>query len=121
MKKVIYALLSFAPVLALAQTTGTAPSFTNLTTFIGSLKTLLNTLIPLIFVIALIYFLWGIVQYLQTSGKDPKAHEVARSHMIYGIIALAVMATVFGLINWLAGTAGLTSNSITLPSVTNIQ
>ena len=121
MKKIIYAVLAFTPVMALAQTLGSVPTFSTIANTASNLQSVLYSIIPLLFVIALLYFLWGVVQFLRNAGVDPKAHDAGKTHMIYGIIALAVMASVFGLINWLAGTAGLQNGQINLPSLTNVH
>ena len=105
MKKVVYAAMSFAPVLALAQSVGNLPQF------VTNVKNLVNLIIPVFFGVAVIYFFWGLVQYLRAGG-DPKAQEQGKSHMLWGIIALAVMVSVYGLINWLVTLSGV-NNSFT--------
>jgi hypothetical protein len=35
---------------------------------------------------------------------EPAKHEEGRNKMIYGVLALFVMFSVFGIINWIAGT-----------------
>ena len=109
MKKFIYIALSFAPVLALAQGLGQA------TNVVDNITSLINKVIPLLFAIALIYFFWGLIQFLRASGTDPKAKDIGKTHMIYGILALAVMVSIYGIINWLTTTAGLTNTAPTLP------
>lgn len=114
MKKLIYTALSFSPVLALAQSgVGTVGNLTSLTTSIG---TLLGRFIPLLFALALIYFFWGLVKYIQAAG-DPKAAAEGKSIMIYGIIAIAVMVSIYGLVAWLQSTLGVQGGSVTLPTV----
>ena len=111
MKKVVYVLLSFMPVLASAALLGQS------LTLVGEIKGVINAVIPLFFGIAIIYFFWGLVQYLRAAG-DPKALETGKSHMIWGIIALFIMVSIYGLINWLVGAAGLDNQlPITFPTV----
>ena len=114
MKKFVYGLLAFSPVLALAQTgTGTVGL---LTTLVGTLRTFVNALIPLVIAIAVLYFFWGLVTYLRAAG-DPKMQDQGKSHMIWGIIAIAVMVSIFGLVNWLQNTLGVTGGTITPPQI----
>ncbi len=67
--------------------------------------------------IALLFFIWGLAQYI-LSGPGEKADE-GRQRMIYGIIALFVIVSIWGLVNVLNSTFGVTQGgSATLPSVT---
>ncbi|MBI2046368.1 MAG: hypothetical protein HYT28_03045 [Parcubacteria group bacterium] len=78
---------------------------------------LLNSVIPIIITIAVIYFLWGVGKYIMSSGDSEKQEE-ARGMMIYGIIGLFVMVSVWGLVNILVQTVGLDSGAIpNLPQV----
>ena len=113
MKKSLYTALAFAPVFALAQGT----NLSGLSSLITSLGGIIKQIIPLIFAVAVIYFFWGLIQFLKAAG-DSKAHEAGRNHMIYGIIAIAVMVSVYGLISWLQSTLGIsTVTSLPLPTV----
>lgn len=62
--------------------------------------------IPIIFAIAFIYFILGVLKYVR-SGGDEGARTEARSMMLYGIIALFVMSAVWGLVQVLADTTGI--------------
>lgn len=77
---------------------------------------LLNLIIPVIFGLALVYFLWGLAQFILNAGNET-ARESARSIMIWGIIALFVMVSVWGLVNLLTNTFGLDTARSSMPSV----
>ena len=111
MKKVIYAVLGFSPVLALAQ-----GNFANLNTLVANIGQLINKIIPVLFAVALVYFFWGVIKYIRSAG-DPKEADAGKSIMIYGIIGLAVMVSVYGLINFLTNSAGLDNTPIVIPKV----
>ena len=114
MKKIIYAALAFAPVMALAQT---QPNITGISNLVTSIGQIIQKIIPIMFAIAIIYFFWGLIQYIRSAG-DPKKAAEGRGIMIYGVLALAVMVSVYGLIGWLQGAVGLTpSTTISLPEV----
>jgi len=51
----------------------------------------------MVIAIAVIIFLWGVVSYI-TAGADEEKRATARSLMIYGIIGLFVMVSVWGLV-----------------------
>lgn len=56
---------------------------------------ILNALIPLLFAIAFIAFIWGIIKYIAAGGSAKMAE--ARNYIIFGILGMAVMLSVFGL------------------------
>ncbi len=62
-----------------------------------------NPLVGVLLALALIYFLWGVVKYMQSVGDETKRKE-GINMMTYGIIALFVMVSVWGLVNLLKNT-----------------
>ena len=110
MKKIVYGILAFAPALALAA------SFDNLTAIVTFLTNTVRSLIPIFFALAIIYFFWGLVEYIRSAG-DPKKAAEGKSIMIYGVIAIAVMVSIYGLVEYLRITFGV-SNISTLPTPT---
>jgi hypothetical protein len=115
MKKFIYGLLAFSPLLALATTPKADIAF--LGTAAGQLSRIVNILIPVAFGLAIIYFFWGLAQYIRSAG-DPEAAAKGKSIMIYGIIAIAVMASMWGLVGWLASIFGVGGGTApTIPSI----
>ncbi|MFZ2621294.1 MAG: hypothetical protein WAX37_02185 [Minisyncoccia bacterium] len=112
MKKVIYGVLSFAPVLAFA-----AVDLSNINGILNFIKTTVATLIPIMFGLAIVYFFWGLIEYIRAAG-DPKKAAEGRSIMIWGVIAIAVMASIYGLVAWLQGATGVNPNAaINIPVV----
>jgi hypothetical protein len=61
---------------------------------------ILYALMTIVFGVATLVFLWGVIQYV-IAGGDEKKGDKARSYMMYGIIGLAVMAGVWGFVNLL--------------------
>ena len=57
----------------------------------------INPLIAVLFAIALLYFLWGVVKYIG-KGDEEAEREKGRQMIINGIIGLAVMTAVWGLV-----------------------
>lgn len=70
---------------------------------------IVNRLTILVAAIALLVFLWGIAQTILKRG-DEKAVEAGKNIAIWGIIALFVMVSVWGLVNFLRGAIGLQVN-----------
>lgn len=61
---------------------------------------IITTIYRLLFVIAMAFFMFSMVQVIIKSG-DPKAREEARQRMIWGIIALFIMFSINGIIYWI--------------------
>ena len=80
-----------APLLVAAQVT-------SLQTTLVNVQGTLNTVIGLLFVIATIVFLWGVIQFIAASGDEQKRAK-AKGIMTWGIIGLAVMAAAWGIVN----------------------
>lgn len=115
MKKIVYSILTFAPVLALAQTVGNTN--TALGTVIDNIRGLINKLIPVLIAIAIVYFFWGLIEFVRSAG-DPKKAEEGKSHMIWGLVAVVIMVSIFGLISWIQSATGITAGTLnSLPQI----
>lgn len=104
--------MAFAPVLAFAQSSGGEGG-----TIVGTATTLasgftrvINILIPAFFGLAIIYFFYGVAKYILSAG-DPKSAGEGKSIMIYGVIAIAVMASIYGIVGFLQRSLGITAGS----------
>ncbi len=75
-----------------------------------------NSVIPFIFALAIVMFIWGAVKYFIINSDEEAKREQGKQFMIWGIIALTVMVSVWGLVNIVAGTFGIKNTSI-LPQV----
>lgn len=89
-------------------------NFTSLDASLASITTFIDRLIPIIISIALVLFLIGIVQYV-TAGGDEEKRTAARGMIIFGIIALFVMVSVWGFVNVLVRTFFSGPNSTVAP------
>ena len=103
-KLIIATTFTFSPFFAFAQQIRT------LTDLINRFILILNALIPLIFGVALIGFLWGVSKFI-LNADDEKAREEGKKVMIYGIIGLFVMVAIWGIVLLLANTFGISLNS----------
>lgn len=63
-------------------------------------------LIPLLFGVAILMFIWGVVQFIAHADNEEKRTQ-GRNFMVYGIISLFVMVTIWGLVNVLSNTFGI--------------
>jgi hypothetical protein len=69
-----------------------------------------NVLIPLIFAVAFLVFIYGVFKYFILSGGDEEAQKSGRQLILWGLIGFFVMFSVWGLVNILINTFGLNSN-----------
>jgi succinate dehydrogenase/fumarate reductase cytochrome b subunit len=101
---------------ALAQSSGQfSPSY--LTNFVEKATALLNSLIPLLFGVAVVIFFWGLVKFVWNSGSEDAKAEGKRL-MIWGIIALVVMVSIYGIIAILQTTFGIQGGQMpTFPTI----
>ena len=80
------------------------PVFGDLVTFI--ICNISKFIIPLIFALTLVMFIWGIVRYV-IGANEEKERERGKQLMIWGIIALAVMVGVWGFVHIVTNTFNL--------------
>lgn len=114
MKKVIYVVSSIMlPMVAFAEGINTS----GLETSIDNVSGVINKLIPLVIGAGVLVFLWGVLMYVLAQGESEKREE-GKKFMIWGIVALFVMTSVWGLVKLLQSTAGV-GNS-TAPSTPKI-
>ena len=116
MKKVIYGLMALSPALALAADANLG----GLSSLVTQFGNIVGKLMPILFILGIVYFFWGLVKFIMGAGDAKKVAE-GRGIMIYGIIALAVMASVYGLIGWLQSSLGVTGGgNVQLPTLPTI-
>lgn len=71
------------------------------------LFTINSVLVPVLFAIAFLMFLWGIAKSYIIHGDTPAEVEKGHKLVMWGIIGFAVMISVWGLVNVVANTFGL--------------
>ena len=100
MKKVLISVSMFAaPILALAQA-----RVNSLWDLFSMANRVLNMLVPLFIALAVVWFIWNVFSYAIAGDEDKK--KAAKMQIIWGIVAIFVMVSVWGLVNILQGTFG---------------
>jgi nicotinamide riboside transporter PnuC len=95
MKKIVKVIAGSAwalPFMAMAQTVN--PTY--LQSLVGSAKVLLDQLVVFLIALAVVWFIWNVIKYAMSNEEDGK--EKAKNQMIWGIIAIAVIVSVWGLV-----------------------
>lgn len=101
MKKVLILGSFFAlPLVVGAQTLG------NVDLFVQNVGELVSTLLPIVVAIALLIFFWGLVKFIFAQGNE-EAKADAKKIMLWGLIALFVMVSVWGLIEFIGNALGI--------------
>lgn len=72
---------------------------------ITKINQILATVIPVLITLAVVYFIWGIIQYTLTT--DEEAKKKARSKIINGLIGLFVIVAFWGIIRLVTNTFGV--------------
>ena len=130
----ILALIVISPVTGLAQggyidpatgintTTGEFVNYADTCSLVEGLGRLicqvhriLNSIIPVIIALGVVYFVWGVVHYMIAGGDEAK--KKGRDQIIYGLIGLAVISGLWGLVNIITNTFGLGGNAPALVSL----
>ena len=62
---------------------------------------ILNPIIGFMFAVAVVMFIYGIVEYIWSADNEEKV-EVGKKHMIWGILGMFVMIGVYGILNVLS-------------------
>ena len=75
---------------------------------------LLNTIIPIFVGGAVVVFLFGVLKFMQ-AGDDANKIADGRQYMIYSIVAIFVMISIFGLVGLLSSTVNLDNGMVTIP------
>jgi hypothetical protein len=109
MKKYVIAALTFAPAIAFAQSLG------NLETLLRSIGRLIDIALPIVVAIGLLAFFWGLVKFI-FAGEEAK--KEGQSLMIWGLVALFVMVSVWGLVRFIGNAVGIgQGDTISVPKV----
>lgn len=76
-------------------------------------KYVLNPVILLMFAVALMYFVYGVVRFLSIDAAEKgSSREEARNSIMWGIIGMVVMFSVYGLIKLILVTFGITGTDV---------
>ena len=101
--------ISLVPVVSFAQTNdaeGVLQRFGNV----------IDVATPLVFSLALLFFFWGLATFILKSGEDK---EIGKQRMIWGLVALFVMFSVWGILRFAQESLGLdgSDQQLNIPSL----
>ncbi|MDP2649000.1 MAG: hypothetical protein Q8P19_03845 [bacterium] len=91
------------------------PALASAATLLNTLalaNTFLNALIGLFITLAIVVFFWGLIRYLVNAGEQKSE---GLQIMFYGVIAIFVMVSIWGIIRLLQSTFSVTSTTPVIP------
>lgn len=82
-------------------------AYASFNSVLSSIETLIiNPFINLLFALAIVYFLFGVFQFLSNQDNDEKK-TIGKSHMMWGIIGIVIMLSVFTIMNMILNTLNI--------------
>lgn len=69
-------------------------------------EVIINPLVTFMFALALVLFLIGMIQFFVYKGQGSDKVKEGRSHMLWGIIGMFIMISVFGIMRLIINTIG---------------
>lgn len=112
MKKTLLALGLFAlPLATFAQAVfNESSAFSN---YLRAVITFIQgTLVPLVFAIAFLAFIWGALRYFVWGGADEEKRKEGKNLMIYAIIGFVLMVSIWGIVTFVSRGLGFDDRSI---------
>lgn len=122
MKKSIFIVFSmifgviFTPFIASAVVFANAPA-TNVGSLASWMSQAFNVATSLLIGAAIVFFLYNVFGFV-TAGGDEEGKSEKRKGIIQGLIGIAIMMGVYGLVNFFLSSAGLTAGGAALPAPT---
>lgn len=101
----------FAVGMACTVPTFTHAAFDGLKDLVTSLRGIVNIAIPLAFALALLFFFYGVAKFIFRLGGDTKAVEDGKKLMGWGLVALFVIASVWGIVEFAQRQFNITPNT----------
>ncbi len=66
-----------------------------------------NSVVPLLITVAIAIFIWGVVQFIGNADNEEKRQK-GRDFMVWGIVSLFLIVSVWGIVHILTDTFGVT-------------
>jgi hypothetical protein len=113
----IFSFTAFFPFIAFALKG--CPVDKNIGTLLCNIQQLLNSIIPILVALGVVYFVWGVVRFMIADSEEAKTK--GKDTIIYGIIGFTVIVGVWGLVNIIVNTLGFTPGDLSMPTLAPLQ
>jgi len=91
----------------------TFASWNDLTAGLAGIQTWVGTLGQIMFALATVVFFWGLVKFIWSPGEKNQGKNI----MIWGIVGLFVMFTIWGIISFMQTSTIGTATSVPKPAI----
>jgi uncharacterized membrane protein YuzA (DUF378 family) len=113
MKKILSSIIAFVPMIALAQTS----VITDANSLSRKLVDIGNLVIYFLIAVAVIWIIVRSVQFIMESDSEKRKEH--RTSIIWGIVGLAIILSIWGLVNIFTNTFRTTPPTTTIPQINN--
>lgn len=84
----------------------------SLDTFIANVdKQIINPLITLLFALAVVYFLYGLFEFIANQENEEKK-TAGKSHMLWGVVGITIMLGVWTILGMILNTLSIDKSQI---------
>ncbi|MDQ5971604.1 MAG: hypothetical protein QG566_550 [Patescibacteria group bacterium] len=83
-------------------------------------RVILNPLIVFLFACAMLFFLYGVMQFIINPANE-EMKKKGKSHMIWGVVGMAIMVSVFGIMQIILNTLGGSKTGIQIDRTGNYK
>jgi len=116
MKKVAFLVSAFSlPAFAFAQ--DAFQKADDLNSVVDMIKGVINTALPILIAAAVVWLVFNIIRYVVAAGEEAKAG--AKNHIVWGVVGLFAIVSIWGLVNMLTKTFG-TNQGVNSSDITNL-
>ncbi len=70
---------------------------------------IINPIIEFMFALAIAFFLYGVVSFIMNQNNEEKK-TTGKKHMIFGILGIAIMLSVWGILNVILSTLNISKS-----------
>lgn len=87
-------------------------AYAGLDSFLANVSAqIINPAIELLFALAIVYFLYGVFEFIRNQDNEEKK-TTGKSHMMWGLVGIAIMLGVWGILNLILNTLNISKSEI---------
>ncbi|OHB25492.1 MAG: hypothetical protein A2542_02105 [Parcubacteria group bacterium RIFOXYD2_FULL_52_8] len=86
----------------------------NIINIVDIVALILNRMVGIFIIIALMWFIWGLYEYIESESKDPGKRKNGIERMVMGTVAFFVIVSIWGLVRFLQNSLGIQGSSSNL-------
>ncbi|MEI6480562.1 MAG: hypothetical protein WCO12_03535 [bacterium] len=110
-------ILFFSVITSICSPLSTYAAGTNIRDLTVGINSVMGRLVPLIIGFAMVVFLWGVLNYI-FHANDVEKRKEGKNFMIWGLIGLFVMVSLWGIVAALANSLNF---HLVIPSLPNLE